>query len=122
MELYGGHFAARVPVSFIDISTVRQVPNHQEFYADTSSGFNVIFEINEMQKVENSKCIEYFFNDLAKGNDAKATRVHSKGTPEIPSFKNEFTAYIVGESAPCMSAPCMPQPLPCFLLKSFRAA
>ena len=81
---------------------IREVPNHQEFFSDSDTGLNVIFEINEvrrsryyptlkqlliiihqkhvqMQKIEDSKSAKFFFENLAEDNDAKALKIHTEG-------------------------------------------
>ena len=37
-----------IPAGMKDMSEIRQVPNHQEFYANLDSGLNIIIEINEV--------------------------------------------------------------------------
>eukprot|EP00954_Amorphochlora_amoebiformis_P017559 1319879-Amorphochlora_amoeboformis.AAC.2 len=89
VDLYGGTFKASLPSGLVDMSNVRQVPNHQEFYANADTGANVIFEINEMVKnVDDNEAVEFFFNNLAKDNDAKESKIarqgiHALGNPDF---------------------------------------
>mmetsp|Transcript_24168 Transcript_24168/g.58414 ORF Transcript_24168/g.58414 Transcript_24168/m.58414 type:complete len:190 (-) Transcript_24168:84-653(-) len=96
--LYGETFSTLMPKGMKDMSEVRQVPNHQEFYADVESKMSVITEINEYQsKVEDSKAAAFFFENMAKDTDAKSIHVSSQGNLEIPELKDFSTSYIIGE-------------------------
>jgi len=98
VNLYGGTFRAKIPESMKDVSEMRQVPNHQEFYADLQSGLSTIVEMNEHQKqVKDEAAAAFFFENLAKDNDAKAATISKQGSADIPSFKEYFTAYAIGD-------------------------
>eukprot|EP00467_Chlorarachnion_reptans_P016612 CAMPEP_0114521464 /NCGR_PEP_ID=MMETSP0109-20121206/20197_1 /TAXON_ID=29199 /ORGANISM="Chlorarachnion reptans, Strain CCCM449" /LENGTH=190 /DNA_ID=CAMNT_0001702565 /DNA_START=142 /DNA_END=714 /DNA_ORIENTATION=- len=101
--LYGETFSTLMPKGMKDMSEVRQVPNHQEFYADVESKMSVITEINEYQsKVEDSKAAAFFFENMAKDNDAKSIHVSSQGNLEIPELKDFSTSYIIGDWQWCL--------------------
>ncbi|GAB5368494.1 hypothetical protein AAMO2058_001324100 [Amorphochlora amoebiformis] len=98
VDLYGGTFKASLPSGLVDMSNVRQVPNHQEFYANADTGANVIFEINEMVKnVDDNEAVEFFFNNLAKDNDAKESKIARQGKLDLPGCKGYHTSYAIGE-------------------------
>ncbi|RAO68881.1 uncharacterized protein BHQ10_004893 [Talaromyces amestolkiae] len=46
-ELFGGAIAGAVPQGWIDGSTIREVPDHQEMFLSPTTLSNLIFEINE---------------------------------------------------------------------------
>jgi hypothetical protein len=68
--LWGGAGQAEIPSSFVDLSDLRQVPDHQECWLD-DRGRLLVFEILEHQaSVENSAAAQFFFRDLAQSNGA----------------------------------------------------
>eukprot|EP00469_Lotharella_globosa_P009663 CAMPEP_0167779492 /NCGR_PEP_ID=MMETSP0111_2-20121227/4833_1 /TAXON_ID=91324 /ORGANISM="Lotharella globosa, Strain CCCM811" /LENGTH=154 /DNA_ID=CAMNT_0007669901 /DNA_START=39 /DNA_END=503 /DNA_ORIENTATION=- len=80
------------------MSEVRQVPNHQEFYADVDKGTNIVTEINEYQsRVSDEKINDFFFENLAKDTSAKSTSVLKKGQANMPGAKDYYTSYIIGD-------------------------
>ena len=77
MILFGGAISCKLPMGYMDLSNIRQVPDHQECYMEIhlddsakekpSSVF--IMEILEQQhNVEHDQIIEYLFQDLAESN------------------------------------------------------
>ncbi|KAL4766091.1 uncharacterized protein BDW70DRAFT_146975 [Aspergillus foveolatus] len=46
-DLYGGAIKAIIPERWIDASSLRQIPDHQELFLSPTSLSNLIFEINE---------------------------------------------------------------------------
>jgi len=45
--LFGGALIVDLPSSFADVSTIRQVPDHQEVYLDKDGFTSIIFDITE---------------------------------------------------------------------------
>ncbi|KAI0005219.1 hypothetical protein F4779DRAFT_621137 [Xylariaceae sp. FL0662B] len=45
--LFGGALVCDLPATFADVSTLRQVPDHQEVYIDKDGFTSIIFEITE---------------------------------------------------------------------------
>jgi len=45
--LFGGALIVELPSSFADVSTIRQVPDHQEVYLDKDGFTSIIFDITE---------------------------------------------------------------------------
>lgn len=72
-QLFGGAILVELPTEFVDVSNVRDVPDHQEVFANQDTDQSVIIEIlereNSIKKPED--CVAYFFNDLAEHNDCK---------------------------------------------------
>eukprot|EP00468_Gymnochlora_sp_CCMP2014_P007353 CAMPEP_0167757224 /NCGR_PEP_ID=MMETSP0110_2-20121227/9808_1 /TAXON_ID=629695 /ORGANISM="Gymnochlora sp., Strain CCMP2014" /LENGTH=194 /DNA_ID=CAMNT_0007643393 /DNA_START=18 /DNA_END=602 /DNA_ORIENTATION=- len=99
--LYGGTFEIGMPPGILDCSTIRQVPNHQEFYANTETGMNIITEINEFNgKVADDKASEFYFHNLAKDTYAKEVKIitEKKDAKEnMPGCKGLATSFIIGD-------------------------
>ncbi|KKF96358.1 putative ran guanine nucleotide release factor [Ceratocystis platani] len=45
--LYGGAIVVDLPQSYIDVSNIRTVPDHQEVFIDSNGLTSIVFEINE---------------------------------------------------------------------------
>ncbi|QDS71537.1 hypothetical protein FKW77_005326 [Venturia effusa] len=67
-ELFGGALVADLPATFSDISTIRQVPDHQEIYLDPNGFTNIIIEVNERVSAEDActdmEALKYHFKDI----------------------------------------------------------
>lgn len=80
-QLYGGAVQLRAPASYEDVSQFRQVPDHQEVFADAEHDSSLIVEINQLA----DECCdatdkhwppaEYHSIELAQLNDAKDCRI-----------------------------------------------
>lgn len=75
--LFGGAMTCEIPVSFLDLSDVRQVPDHQECWQEKNAfslsglGSLLVVEILERQDhVADDQAAAYFFQDLAESNGA----------------------------------------------------
>ena len=72
--LFGGALRMSIPSSFVDISTLREIPDHQEAFSDKSSDRSLVVEVlqrvtdEDTQQFTTPAC--YFFHDLAEANDA----------------------------------------------------
>ena len=74
--LYGGALECVIPVKYEDVSNFRQIPNHQEVFADASADSSIIIEINEMAaEVPDEKVLQHYFQDLATCNEAKSAMI-----------------------------------------------
>lgn len=71
MKLFGSAIEIEIPSTFIDISTIRQVPDNQEVFAETNSNACIIVEILELAPTSTNPAIFHFF-ELAKLNEAEA--------------------------------------------------
>ncbi|ESZ96769.1 putative ran guanine nucleotide release factor [Sclerotinia borealis F-4128] len=47
IPLFGGALTVDLPTTFADVSTIRQVPDHQEVYLDKDGFTSIIFDITE---------------------------------------------------------------------------
>ena len=73
-QLFGGAITCNLPLSFRDVSQLREVPDNQECWLDLSvepaEAAMVILEILERQEtVPDSDAAHYFFQDLAETNE-----------------------------------------------------
>ena len=85
--LFGGAITVCLPSSFEDISAIRQVPDHQEVFADRFSEMSFIVELVDHNKeVSNVAAARYYFTDLAECNEAKTALLDSTAVVSEPSF------------------------------------
>lgn len=77
MILFGGAITCQLPMGYVDLAHIRQVPDHQECYMELHLGDDseekpsslFIMEILEQQQdVEHDRIIQYLFHDLAESN------------------------------------------------------
>ncbi|KAG8349165.1 putative Ran interacting Mog1 protein [Trypanosoma vivax] len=69
VPLYGGAITCTLPLSMVDVSELRQVPDTQEVYTEVETGTCVIFELLARERgVGNEECGAYFYADLARAN------------------------------------------------------
>lgn len=79
-ELYGGALRITLPPSFRDVSAVRQVPDHQEVWADLASPASLVLEIVEQQGgVADGEAARYFWADMLDFNGTA-----ERGWRELP--------------------------------------
>ncbi|OAY70768.1 ran guanine nucleotide release factor-like [Ananas comosus] len=86
--LFGGAISSYFPVRFQDISNIREVPDHQEVFADPSRDESLIFELLDLKhEVGDDRSAVWFLRDIAREQDAEETMVleHS-GTLELPGL------------------------------------
>ena len=70
-HLFGGALeSAGLPVTFKDISSLRQVPDNQEVFADEASESSFIVEILAHDRgISDEAAAAYYFNDMATANE-----------------------------------------------------
>ena len=91
-ELYGGAVEALVPKNFIDVSDIREIPDHQEFFADLyDTQEALIFELNLYDSnVSDKDSAKFHFEELARCNEATSYSidgVKDLSDEEVPNFK-----------------------------------
>ncbi|EIW60576.1 Mog1p/PsbP-like protein [Trametes versicolor FP-101664 SS1] len=75
-ELFGGAITATLPVTFLDASNFRQVPDTQEVYLSPDSGISIIVEVLEsVSATDLREAAGQHFDSLAHDNDAKSQSV-----------------------------------------------
>ncbi|XP_058083816.1 uncharacterized protein LOC131231581 [Magnolia sinica] len=74
--LFGGAISSVFPLRFQDVSDIREVPDHQEVFADPSRDESLIFELLDLKhEVEDSGSAVWFLRDLATEQDAEGSLV-----------------------------------------------
>lgn len=75
-ELFGGAIVGSLPARLVDVSDFRQVPDHQECFADGACDQSVMVELLDLQEeVKDADAAAFFFNDLAQANDATGMNI-----------------------------------------------
>ena len=98
-QLFGGSITCDIPTAWLDVSIVRQVPDHQEVYQGLSEnpeipGPCLIVEILEHQEVSNDEAAAYFFGDLAGANGVTSPedmKFMTAPLPVSPTLPNNGT-------------------------------
>ncbi|KAI8807835.1 hypothetical protein BJ742DRAFT_739445 [Cladochytrium replicatum] len=103
-ELFGGAIRTVVPSSFVDISTLRDVPDNQEVFADTQTNQSLIFELVEMTPdVSDESAAVHHFAMLAQDNDARASEIfhveHLKPEDLVNLTNVSSATIVVGQQA-----------------------
>jgi hypothetical protein len=76
LGLFGGALTLELPASFMDISAIRQVPDHQEVFMDKDSDISFIIELlGGDSSVPDAEAAAYYFNDLAECNEAASATI-----------------------------------------------
>jgi hypothetical protein len=112
-DLYGGALTIALPARFVDVSQWRQVPDHQEVFADQDTDESFVIEINELvADVDDAAAAQHHFNDLAAANDATSSSLitveapfddaalvewNAAATPRHGGGGDTFKAYCCGE-------------------------
>ncbi|CAI8587870.1 unnamed protein product [Vicia faba] len=86
--LFGGKISCTFPNRFQDVSEIRQVPDHQEVFADPSRDESLIVELLEFKPdVADNGSAVWFLQDLAREQDAQGTVViEQSGVHEAPGL------------------------------------
>ena len=100
VQLFGNAITCSLPSTFEDISVVRQVPDHQEVYVDRASEMSFIIELLAYESdVPDHKAAVYFFDDLAKFNEASTMVIDTnelvKAGDHLPLLGHECTKCIL---------------------------
>ncbi|KAI4373604.1 hypothetical protein MLD38_011713 [Melastoma candidum] len=95
--LFGGAVSTTFPLSFQDVSEVRQVPDHQEVFADPWRDQSLIFELLELkQDVEDHGSAVWFLQDIAAVQDAgQCTLLEQSGVVEAPWLVYQSTPAVI---------------------------
>eukprot|EP00250_Pteridium_aquilinum_P009308 c18585_g1_i1 orf=154-750(+) len=74
--LFGGAISCSLPPRLQDVSSIREVPDNQEVYADPNRDESVIIELLELeQNVADAESAVWFLHDLSREQDAGHTLV-----------------------------------------------
>jgi len=90
--LFGGTLQCQVPINLVDVSNFRQVPDHQEvFVTPDSDDATLSVEIVEhSEQVEDAKASQYYFEDLAAGNEAQSWTIERVGNSDAPILQSKI--------------------------------
>ncbi|KAJ6547344.1 Mog1p/PsbP-like protein [Mycena capillaripes] len=79
-ELFGGAITAVVPITLVDASDLRQVPDTQEVLLYPDSGVSIIVEVlQRVDTADDDSAIRYHFDSLAHDNSARSFAVDTVG-------------------------------------------
>ncbi|KAI8355654.1 hypothetical protein EDC96DRAFT_516129 [Choanephora cucurbitarum] len=68
--LFGGAILSPVPISFVDASQFRQIPDNQEVFVDMNTQQSLIFELLEQVEAKHTDIAKFHFQQLADDNEA----------------------------------------------------
>jgi hypothetical protein len=88
--LYGGAVESILPSSlYQDVSTLREVPDHQEVFLHITTEASLITELLDLEKsasVTDDNIIEYYFDELGKDNEATQSQLLWKCSTPADTF------------------------------------
>ncbi|KAL9055386.1 MAG: hypothetical protein Q9162_003583 [Coniocarpon cinnabarinum] len=105
-ELFGGAMTAELPLSFGDVSTLREVPDNQEVYLHRTQLMSVVFDI--LERVErpghpidtDEQALLYHYKDITEeghvreGTESEEeSQVWECGQITLPNFGSAISAY-----------------------------
>lgn len=91
--LFGGAISCLIPSSWRDVSSVREVPDHQECWQDTTDGRLLVVEILEQQDVSDEQSAEFFYNDLADYNNCAAGSFQTMTYPDAHCHRSNMNYF-----------------------------
>ncbi|KAL8951676.1 MAG: hypothetical protein Q9222_002356 [Ikaeria aurantiellina] len=94
-ELFGGALVANLPARYVDVSNIREVPDHQEIYLDASGFSSIIIEINERvtdaDVTTDQEALKYHFHDIVEEHDA--SKIWKTDVAHLPNFPPNTPTY-----------------------------
>jgi len=99
--LYGGAMSVAVPCTFNDVSDFREVPDHQEVFADAERDASVIVEINEFEEVKDGEAAEHHMRDYAAAagcapEDVAVELTQELSAEDVPGLADAPGVHMVG--------------------------
>ncbi|KAJ7940861.1 hypothetical protein B0H13DRAFT_1940346 [Mycena leptocephala] len=89
-ELFGGAITAVAPVTLVDASDLRQVPDTQEVLLYPDSNVSIIVEVlQRVDAADDDSAIRFHFDSLAHDNSAQASAINS--VVVIPNARGDKT-------------------------------
>ncbi|KAL8989491.1 MAG: hypothetical protein Q9177_001630 [Variospora cf. flavescens] len=91
--LFGGAITADFPNGYLDVSNIREVPDHQEIYLDASGFSSVIIEIAERvtQPPTDEEALKFHFEDIVDDNDT--SKIWHTDLVHLPRFPPDTPCY-----------------------------
>ncbi|KAL8683985.1 MAG: hypothetical protein Q9186_000015 [Xanthomendoza sp. 1 TL-2023] len=92
IELFGGAIITQLPASYTDVSTIREVPDHQEIYLDATGFSSIIIEIAERvtDPATDQEALKFHFQDILDENDT--SQIWQTDVAQLPHFPNNIHA------------------------------
>lgn len=85
-QLFGGAMVVSLPSCFVDISTIRQIPDNQEVFSHGETDRSVIIELLELHQVPSgTRPAAFHLDNLAEESDALQSQTHQ--VLELPPAK-----------------------------------
>ncbi|KAL9096421.1 MAG: hypothetical protein Q9165_001418 [Trypethelium subeluteriae] len=104
IELFGGAIIADYPTTFIDVSDLRQVPDHQEVYIDANGLTSIVVDILERPSSEICKDDEeaalYHLKDITDDLDLTHTKVWAAGASRISKVPDAYPVLSISATGP----------------------
>ncbi|KAI9684004.1 MAG: multicopy suppressor of ts gsp1 [Bathelium mastoideum] len=96
IELFGGAITAQYPRTFIDVSNLRQVPDHQEVYVDSQGFTSIIVDILERPPEDvcsnDKEAALHHLKDITSDHDLAHTKIWHEGLARFPKLPSHFPA------------------------------
>ncbi|XP_057950178.1 uncharacterized protein LOC131145111 [Malania oleifera] len=87
--LFGGAVTSTFPHRLQDLSNIRQVPDHQEAFADPARDESLIFELLDLKRdVSDNESAVWFFQDLMTEQDAGNLGMEAVEQPRMVYYGN----------------------------------
>jgi len=97
VPLFGGAITCDLPKSFLDASTVRQVPDNQEVWTDETSDISLIVEVLELKEdVRDEDAVAFHLAELGRSNEAtehlllESRRMEAEEVPGVGAEARRF--------------------------------
>ncbi|KAM9958144.1 hypothetical protein ACTFIW_013124 [Dictyostelium discoideum] len=100
-QLYGGAIEIDVPRRFIDVTSYRHIPDHQELFSDEKSDQSVIIELNEFQDhISNANAIKHHYEVLVEDagistDKSEILNFRELTQAEMPNFDASIPKYVL---------------------------
>ncbi|KAI9298749.1 Mog1p/PsbP-like protein [Neoconidiobolus thromboides FSU 785] len=99
-KLFGGAIEMSIFDQLVDLSQFREVPNHQEVFADqTEENRSLIIEINELSKdVKDEESVNYHFQEICDLNQVESFTIEDVkeiDSNEIQGLSQDSKVYIL---------------------------
>ncbi|KAN0012410.1 hypothetical protein ACTFIU_007711 [Dictyostelium citrinum] len=100
-QLYGGAIEIDIPKRFIDVTSYRHIPDHQELFSDEKSDQSVIIELNEIQDhIPNANAIKHHYEVLVEDagiSTDKSVIINFRDLTqtEMPHFDASIPKYVL---------------------------
>ncbi|MCJ1481080.1 hypothetical protein MMC06_001236 [Schaereria dolodes] len=112
-ELFGGAIVVDLPEGYADVSTIRQVPDHQEVYLHTTGLTSLIFDITERitHLSSDEEALQYHLEDIIESSSSSSNvKIWSSNSAIFSKLPPNTPAYTL--LATTSTAPSSPSSLP----------